>query len=183
MNTLIVPVGDKEMLIDEDMLSLYRSRKWYLSADGRAVSIRKRYGRGLKTTQFHRLVLKTEFEVDHINRNCLDNRRINLRECSRSNNAFNRIKAVNKTCNYKGVYWAKTQQCWIAQIKIDGKSTHLYAAKDCIDAAFCYDVAAKLLSPAFAYINQVVILEPKHTQLTSLIINKISRVRKAYNLL
>ena len=56
-------------------------------------------------------------EVDHINRDKTDNRLINLRECTRTENALNRPST--------GVYQDKRTGRWIAQITISGKGKHL----------------------------------------------------------
>ena len=48
-----------------------------------------------KTKYLHQIVygnLKEGFEIDHINRNKLDNRKCNLRQCKHIDNTHNRIK-------------------------------------------------------------------------------------------
>lgn len=56
-------------------------------------------------------------EVDHINHDGLDNRRSNLRVCTRVQNMQNtRLRSDNST-GYKGVYYNKRENKYYAQIK------------------------------------------------------------------
>ena len=63
--------------------------------------------------------------VDHINRNKLDNRKCNLRVCSKQQNNINKSKQSNNTSGYTGVYWNKRRCKWVAQIKVNSKKIHL----------------------------------------------------------
>lgn len=59
-----------------------------------------------KTVLMHRLILNINdknVEVDHINHNTLDNRRCNLRVCSRTQNNRNKSSHKNSTSKYLGV--------------------------------------------------------------------------------
>jgi hypothetical protein len=64
-------------------------------------------------------------EIDHVNRDSLDNRIANLRDVSQSENARNRPQQANSTSGVKGVYWHKASQRWQAQIAVNGKQIHL----------------------------------------------------------
>lgn len=64
-------------------------------------------------------------EVDHINGDRCDNRLINLRSVSRSTNTKNkRLSSLNRS-GAQGVYWAPHAKKWRAEIKADGRRTHL----------------------------------------------------------
>ena len=60
--------------------------------------------------------------LDHINRNRSDNTYANLRECSASQNQYNRPTNRNNSTGLKGVTFKKKENVWVAKIGIDGKS-------------------------------------------------------------
>lgn len=51
--------------------------------------------------------IDADLEIDHINRNTLDNRIENLRLITKSRNMQNRKKCTRNTSGVKGVYWDK----------------------------------------------------------------------------
>lgn len=84
-----------------------------------------------KTVYMHRVILsrvanrdlERHEQVDHINRNGMDNRRENLRIATSSQNQCNaKCRADSKT-GYKGVQ--KSRNRWMARIKINGKRYYL----------------------------------------------------------
>jgi len=89
--------------------------------------------------------------IDHINQNKLNNRRNNLRVCSRSENGANRSIPKTNTSGYKGVYRIKNK--WMAQIGIKNKSIYLGCFDEKVDAAIAYDTAATKAFGAFARLN------------------------------
>lgn len=62
-------------------------------------------------------------EIDHIDHNPSNNAFFNLREATPSANKRNKSKSKNNTSGVTGVYWAKLQSKWFAQIKLNNKST------------------------------------------------------------
>lgn len=63
--------------------------------------------------------------TDHINRNGLDNRRVNLRETTYALNNRNRGIQSNNTSGYVGVYYHKAAKKWLAQVYRQRKRIHI----------------------------------------------------------
>jgi len=64
-------------------------------------------------------------QVDHINRNTLDNRIENLRLATNEQNMSNRGLFKTNKSGYAGVCWHKIKQKWGVNIGINGKIKHL----------------------------------------------------------
>lgn len=124
---------DGEMLFftDADLEDFVVSRSWCKAADGYAAT----RVNGLMVTA-HRLISNpkdTEL-VDHINRNKKDNRRCNLRNTNKSENAFNSRKRVTNTSGRPGVSYRNDTHKWHAEIKYNGKKYSLGDYKTFEDA-------------------------------------------------
>lgn len=64
-------------------------------------------------------------EIDHINGDPLDNRLVNLRQVSRTQNGRNLKKSSANTSGRTGVTWDASRSKWQAMIRIDRKNVHL----------------------------------------------------------
>lgn len=95
--------------------------------------------------------------VDHVNRDGLDNRRDNLRLCTKAQNAWNsRRNIVGKTSRFKGVSSHRKHvlgRPWQATITVHSKQQFLgyYATQE--EAASAYDLAAIRFFGEFALTN------------------------------
>ncbi len=106
-------------LIDERDLTLTSGHSWHLNADGyAAATVRDPH----KTTVLmSRIVMGLASgdprEVDHKNRNKLDNRRSNLRIVSRLTNINNVGSNQGATSQYRGVSWSVRLGKWVASFR------------------------------------------------------------------
>ncbi|HUW14188.1 MAG TPA: HNH endonuclease, partial [Anaerolineae bacterium] len=105
----------------------------------------------------HRLILNLppDMQTDHINGNGLDNRRLNLRVCTQSQNNANRRKWVSCSSQYKGITWDKLRGKWQARINLNGEQKHLGRFDDEHEAAVAYNEAATKLFDGFARLNVI----------------------------
>lgn len=104
----------------------------------------------------HRVITQAPagIEVDHINRNRLDNRRSNLRLTDRKGNARNRSRNRKSTSGLKGVRRFGRNDCrWVAEIGYEGHTHHLGIYPTAEEAAVAYDLAAMALHGEFAAVN------------------------------
>jgi hypothetical protein len=90
-------------------------------------------------------------DIDHINRERNDNKWINLRNATPSQNHMNKATPKSNTSGYRGVSFNKLVKKWTAQIKINRKKIHLgcFACKE--EAAKSYEKAAKVIYGEFYY--------------------------------
>jgi hypothetical protein len=82
-------------------------------------------------------------DIDHINMDRGDNRWINLRDVSRSQNRANTPAPANNSSGYKGVHWKTLNRKWCAQIKVRGKKIYLGLFDNPEDAHARYAAAVK----------------------------------------
>ena len=106
-------------IIDIDDFTEVIKHKWRLN-NGYAscISLRK---------QLHLLIYGEHNGqyIDHISRNRLDCRKVNLRSVSGSLNGFNKGKQSNNTSNHVGVSWDKSHSKWESHIKQNRKKKFL----------------------------------------------------------
>ena len=105
----------------------------------------------------HRVINNTPlgFDTDHVNGDGLDNRKINLRTCSKSENKANSRKYIGGTNKYKGVSWSKGKQKWASYASKNSKIFHLGYFISEVEAALVYNKFAKENYGEFARLNKV----------------------------
>lgn len=130
-------------VIDADLSLL----KWCASATHNNVYYALRNAGNGQTIRIHRVImsrmigreLETNEHVDHIDCNGLNNLRSNLRLCTPAENQHNQRKHANNTSGYKGVYFQKSRNKWIARIAINKKRIHLgdFTTPELAYSAYC----------------------------------------------
>jgi len=111
-----------------------------------------------RVIHMHRVILqpKKGLDIDHINGNRLDNRRINLRYATRSQNNMNRFaRCVTSKSPYKGVCWRAHAKRWKAYIKINKTQIHIGYFTTAEKAAKAYNKAAIKYFGEFANLNSL----------------------------
>lgn len=168
MSKIIQLTKGKVSILDVEDYEDQNKYNWYaqaISKDGLYYACRRgeRPKDGGKRPIFymHKEIMKVGkgVQVDHINRNSLDNRKENLRICSHEQNQHNRRKFRNNTSGYIGVTVNKNSfSARICQV-INGKSTVLYLGsyKTIEEAAEAYDTKALELRGEFAVTNKTIL--------------------------
>lgn len=94
-----------------------------------------------RSVRVHRIVWAwmtgkwSEIDIDHINTVKSDNRWVNLREATRSENSANRGMPKNNTSGQKGVCYKRKRDSYQAQIRVGGRLLFLGYFKKADDAA------------------------------------------------
>lgn len=155
MKKIPLTKGKFAIVDDEDFEYLNRI-KWHITTKGYAIHSIKRIN-----IWMHRYILekhnlyKNGFEVDHINRNRTDNRKINLRICTGSENRVNTTILKRNKSGYKGVFWDKYNKKWEATISFNKKNYFLGLFDDPELASYAYIEKSKELHGEFSIYNNL----------------------------
>jgi len=145
---LTIIIGDQQILIDRKDLKGIDLASLRITADGYAATGEK---------LLHRIIMNppTNMQIDHKNKNKLDNRRCNLRVCTHSENQMNRGKTKKNTTGYKGVNEDKRckRKKYRARIAVDKKTYYLGNFEKPDDAGAAYKKAVKQRHGKFARVN------------------------------
>lgn len=157
MKEILLTRGFVALVDDEDYERL-AAHRWFINAYGYAMRNSPHPIIAKKRTPLymHRdiagLSRGDARQVDHIDRNRLNNQRSNLRICTLAENSINRISSRN-TSGLKGVSWHGRDRVWRAQIEIGGTKIHLGSFQTPQDAYEAYCNAAKELHGEFANVG------------------------------
>lgn len=142
-------------IVDDEDYEWLMQYNWYYSK-GYAVCSKYLY-------KMHRLLLHVDdphILVDHVDRNKLNNTKVNLRIADASENNFNVPKQNYRsgrkmTSIYKGVSWSKKMQSWKSSIGYKNKQIFLGYFSTELDGAVAYNNKARELFGDFACINDI----------------------------
>lgn len=146
----------KEAIVDDDIFLYLMQWRWYCSTQNRAVRTTGD-GKDQKMIYMHRVVMGDPegMEIDHINMDSLDNRRENLRVCTRAENSANKKKYSTNTSGYKGVTRNRKSGRWIARITINYVNIHLGSFDSAKEAAKAYNEASEKYHGEYSRANNV----------------------------
>ena len=111
--------GNHIVLVDKKDFNLVKNHTWRLTPKGYLVN--------KQNVRLHRLITNCPkgLTVDHINKNKLDNRNINLRICTNAENQQNKSKETSNKSKCKNVYYEKARNTWRVRICVDGQHINL----------------------------------------------------------
>jgi len=145
----------KVAVVDDDEFEELAKYKWYaLSRVHTHYAVRKQRAEARQImVSMHRVVLDAKHwqHIDHVNGNGLDNRRANLRICTRSQNSANCYWHNGKRLLTRGIRFKSGR--WEAYIRRQGKILYLGRFTFKEQAAKAYDRAAIESFGEFARLN------------------------------
>lgn len=154
--SITVPLSSGQFaIIDAEDADCILRFKWSFQGQYAHRQLPKSEHPGKKKVYMHRVIANAPdgMMVDHINGNCLDNRKSNLRLATHALNASNSKSRTTNTSGFRGVTWATRSRKWKAQISISGRCLHLGLFESPTDAARAYDNKSREVRGAFAVLN------------------------------
>lgn len=141
-------------IVDVEDLPLVNNYKWHAKKCGVKMyaASREPSSAGKKTIYMHRLILAGE-EIDHRDGDGLNNKKCNLRVCSRSQNNANRHSIPTTASGYRGVYLHHTGK-WYGRMTKDGRMYFTERVASAEIAVAARDKLALLLFGEFASLNK-----------------------------
>lgn len=147
---------DKVALVDDEDYEELSKYKWYYTVSGYAARDGRNTGRTEGSVIYmHKYLIPSDDQVDHINRNKLDNRKRNLRPATNAENGRNRGAQSNNRSGYRGVSWSKVAGKWSAELWMEGTKYYLGLYDDIEEAARMYNFWANDIHGEFACLNEI----------------------------
>jgi hypothetical protein len=156
--TILTSKGE-EILVDEFNYEHLNKFTWAVDSKGYVRSSSNRKKGIIGVIKMHRYIMGVydkSYQVDHINRNKLDNRVCNLRVCTNYENSLNRGINKSHSTGFKGVkkHGIKNKP-YQSRIKAYGKEVSLGYYSNPKIAARIYDVCSIILNGYGNFINNV----------------------------
>lgn len=147
----------KVTLVDDWEYENLNKYKWCVRKCQNASYAMRRSARKNKTIYMHHLILPltSNLEVDHIDKDGLNNQRHNLRLCTRQQNMMNKKSSTGCYSKFKGVTWYRRQHKWVTRITIDRRRVSLGYFDSEKEAALAYNAAAIQYFGGFAQLNNL----------------------------
>lgn len=155
--TIEIPLtkGFVALVDDEDAEAVLAAGSWHALEAPTVTYAARRDPQPGKNVRVHLHTFLTGLLlVDHANGDGLDNRRANLREATRQQNAQNRRRRCDNRAGFKGVSKVyRRRNLWRAVIHVRGQQVSLGCFRTPEEAALAYDTAARDLFGEFAALN------------------------------
>jgi len=130
------------------------AHKWRARVDKEKRTVYAVTGQGQRMHRFIVGATDPTVQIEHKDRNGLNNQRDNLRKCVNGENQANKTKQRGAfTSKFKGVYWDKQCCAFRAKIVIRGRKIYCGKFTDEVQAALAYDEAARKHFGVFALCN------------------------------
>lgn len=147
-------VKGHKVLIDKSDIDFFNTYSWHI-VNGYVVRS-KRLNEKIIQISMHNNLMNPPigYEVDHINRNKLDNRRSNLRIVTHAQNCQNRRKSSRNTSGFIGIRKKKGRNKWEVQVTVMGKHYYVGYFSDIKEAVRARDTKALELHGEYAQLNK-----------------------------
>jgi hypothetical protein len=150
---VIVSTNGFEIQVSDEDFGFLNLRNWEVTNNGQSVRSTE-----LKHEPIAKAILKSrgvyaKQEVDHKDRNPLNNQFENLRPANRQQNGANRGVFSNNTTGCKGVSFDRPTGKYLAHIRVKGLLLHIGRFQKLEEAGKAYDRAARKYFGDFAFLN------------------------------
>mgnify|MGYP003304836051 CR=1 FL=1 len=147
---------NEEFYFDIDDYEQIKEYCWFI--DDRGYVLANTFGeKKQKMIQMHRLLMNFPEgrDIDHINHNTKDNRRINLRVCSHSDNQKNIKLSSKNTSGVTGVSWDKYRNSWKVQMQANNEPVKIGRFTNFDDAVKARKEAEEKYFGEYSYDNSM----------------------------
>lgn len=159
MDTVRIPLGRSGLfaVIDREDAGNVTLHRWYPHRKGNNVYARTKLVQAdgsSRWVRMHVFIMNPPpgIDIDHKDRDGLNNRRENLRFATTTQNLANSRQRERKA-PYKGTFWDNHNAKWRAEVYVNGKRIRLGRFAHPEDAARAYDRAAREAFGEFAVCN------------------------------